>query len=232
MSSCQMNWVKQELSKCLNFDLIVLVSSFNWIGKPEGKSYGWAEFTADRATVADAIETNGCTDKLIMVAGDAHMIAFDDGANSNYAPTGSSNSKGFPVVCSSHHDFALLTESAATQVQSAPLWRPGSVKGGPYSHGCYASSMAFSAFTQFEVSYLDSQSMCVSITGTRVLQHKGGTVTDYTWTGCPPFRSPPLQLSDGPSGQHRSCRSKASSVGTSKACKVNFPALALFIGLT
>ena len=49
--------------------------------------------------VANAIEANGCTDKLVLVAGDAHMLAFDDGANSNYASTGSSNSKGFPVVC-------------------------------------------------------------------------------------------------------------------------------------
>ena len=66
--------------------------------------------------------------------------------------------------------------------------RPGSVKGGPYSHGCAASSMAFSAFTQFEVSFVDSQSVCVSVTGARVLQHKGSTVSEYTWTGCPPFR--------------------------------------------
>ena len=62
------------------------------------------------------------------------------------------------------------------------------MKGGPYSHGCSASNMAFSAFTQFEVSFVDSQSVCVSIAGKRVLQHKGSTVTEYTWTGCPPFR--------------------------------------------
>jgi hypothetical protein len=62
--------------------------------------------------------------------------------------------------------------------------------------------MAFSAFTQFEVSYLDSQSMCVSITGTRVLQYKGGTVIDYTWTGCPPFRFFIFPLSDDVYGQY------------------------------
>ena len=69
------------------------------------------------------------------------------------------------------------------------MWRPGSIKGGPYSHGCSASSMAFSAFTQFEVSFVDSHSMCVSITGMRVMQYKGSAVADYTWTGCAPFRS-------------------------------------------
>jgi hypothetical protein len=99
MSACQMAWLKQQLSQCFAYDLVFLVSSFNWIGKPEGKSYGWAEFAQDRQTVANAIEASGCTDKLMLIAGDAHMIAFDDGANSNYASTGSSNSKGFPVVC-------------------------------------------------------------------------------------------------------------------------------------
>jgi hypothetical protein len=98
MSSCQMNWLKQQLSQCAAHDLVILVSSFNWIGAPEGALYGWAEFTADRVSVANAIESNQCTDKLILLAGDAHMLAFDDGANSNYAATGSSNSKGFPVV--------------------------------------------------------------------------------------------------------------------------------------
>ena len=69
------------------------------------------------------------------------------------------------------------------------MWRPGSIKGGPYSHGCSASAMAFSAFTQFEVSFVDSHSMCVSVTGMRVMQYKSSTVTNYTWTGCTPFRS-------------------------------------------
>jgi phosphodiesterase/alkaline phosphatase D-like protein len=99
MSACQMTWLKQQLAQCFAYDLVFLVSSFNWIGKPEAKAYGWAEFAQDRQAVANAIEANGCTDKLVLVAGDAHMLAFDDGANSNYASTGSSNSKGFPVVC-------------------------------------------------------------------------------------------------------------------------------------
>ena len=93
-----MNWLKQELSQCFKYDLIILVSSFNWIGQATASPYGWAEFTADRTTLANAIEDNVCTDKLILVAGDSHMLAFDDGANSNYASSGSANSKGFPVV--------------------------------------------------------------------------------------------------------------------------------------
>jgi hypothetical protein len=223
MSTCQMNWLKQQLAQCFSYDLVVLVSSFNWIGKAEAKSYGWAEFSEDRRAVANAIEANGCTDKLILVAGDAHMLAFDDGANSNYASTGSDNSKGFPVVCTPHSLlWKAAAESLALQVQTAPLLRPGSIKGGPYSHGCAASDMAFSAFTQFEVSFLDSQSVCVSITGARVLQHKGATVSEYSWTGCPPFRLRAVRCAHlPPVSKAVVCRSKASSVGTSKPCKVN-----------
>jgi hypothetical protein len=194
MSSCQMNWLKQQLSQCFAYDLIILVSSVNWIGDPNGQQHGWAQFSSDRQTVANSIDANGCTDKLILVAGDAHMLAFDDGANSNYASTGSSNSKGFPVVRYANVFFTLVLDVLLLQVQSAPLWRPGSVKGGPYSHGCSASTMAFSAFTQFEVSFISPQSMCVSIAGMRVLQHKGSVTTDYTWTGCPPFRSVIVQV--------------------------------------
>jgi hypothetical protein len=107
MSICQMNWLKQQFSQCAAYDLVILVSSFNWIGQPEGKLYGWTEFAADRQAIANAIESNQCTDKLILLAGDAHMLAFDDGANSNYASTGSSGSKGFPVVRLCCHCFAV-----------------------------------------------------------------------------------------------------------------------------
>jgi hypothetical protein len=51
-----------------------------------------------------------------MVSGDAHMLAIDDGANSDYAAGGGA---AFPVM------------------HAAALDRTGSVKGGPYSHGTF-----------------------------------------------------------------------------------------------
>ena len=110
MSSCQMDWLKQQLSQCSMYDLVILVSAFNWIGQAATSPYGWAEFAADRTTLANAIDSNGCSDKLILVAGDSHMLAFDDGANSNYASSGSSNSKGFPVVPLCHRFHAAAPE--------------------------------------------------------------------------------------------------------------------------
>ncbi|MFW2334417.1 hypothetical protein, partial [Ilumatobacter sp.] len=55
-------------------------------------------------------------DNLVMVSGDAHMVAIDDGTNSAYASDGGG---GFPVL------------------HAAALDRPGSVKGGPYSEGAF-----------------------------------------------------------------------------------------------
>jgi hypothetical protein len=50
------------------------------------------------------------------VSGDAHMVALDDGSNSDYSDEGGA---GFPVF------------------HAAPLDRPGSIKGGPYSDGAF-----------------------------------------------------------------------------------------------
>ncbi|MCP4962875.1 MAG: hypothetical protein GY925_26865 [Actinomycetia bacterium] len=55
-----------------------------------------------------------------MVAGDAHMVAIDDGTNSG---------------CGGHDGFPVL--------QAAALDRPGSIKGGPYSHGTFPGAGQF-----------------------------------------------------------------------------------------
>ena len=61
-----------------------------------------------------------------MVSGDAHMVALDDGSHSGYSSTGS---RGFPVL------------------QAGALDRPGSVKGGPYSHGTFPGGGQFGTVT-------------------------------------------------------------------------------------
>merc|ERR1712232_1508836 len=54
---------------------------------------------------------------VIAIAGDAHMLAFDDGTNTDDSDT--SSGQGFPLV------------------HAAPLHNYGSNKGGPFSDGCY-----------------------------------------------------------------------------------------------
>ena len=66
-----------------------------------------------------------------MIAGDAHMIAYDDGTNTDYAEGGGA---GFPLM------------------HSAPMAQVASYKGGPFSHGCYGQEVSvgdwMSSFTK------------------------------------------------------------------------------------
>jgi hypothetical protein len=63
---------------------------------------------------------------ILMVSGDAHAIAMDDGTNSDYATNGGD---GFPVF------------------HAAPLDKHGELKGGPYSEGTSAESGQFGLVT-------------------------------------------------------------------------------------
>ena len=75
----------------------------------------WSVFTHERREIADFIKTNHIAGVCIL-HGDSHMLAADDGSNSDYA-TG----KGavIPVMC------------------AGPLDQNPSMKGGPYSQGVY-----------------------------------------------------------------------------------------------
>ncbi len=118
----QRAWLIEELRNASrDHALVVWASSVPWIGTAAPGADGWAGYAAEREEIANAIAAAG-VDNVIMVAGDAHMVAVDDGTNSGYAtvprPDGSP-APGFPVF------------------HAAALDRPGAVKGGPYSEGAY-----------------------------------------------------------------------------------------------
>ena len=102
--------------------VVVISTSIPWIGAgTTGSDYedNWQAFPADRQIIAQAItayetRTQG---RVILVAGDAHMIAMDDGTNSQYDPAKTGN--GPPVY------------------QFAPMDCSSSSKGGPYNLGIY-----------------------------------------------------------------------------------------------
>jgi len=101
--------------------LLVWVSPTPWIGTAAPSSDTWAGFAEERRRVADALVVAG-VDDMVMLAGDAHMLAIDDGTHSDYTTAGGG---GFPVA----HGSALD--------------RRGSVKGGPYSEGTYPGGGQF-----------------------------------------------------------------------------------------
>ncbi len=97
--------------------LVIWVNSLPWIAGGEGYQTkdAWDCYPEERAEIASFIKDNAI-DKLLMISGDAHMLALDDGKEgtaNNYAENGGGS---FPVL------------------QIASLDSKASVKGGPYSH--------------------------------------------------------------------------------------------------
>lgn len=94
--------------------LTIWVNSIPWIGSPNAPTGSWNKFPQERTLIANFIKENQI-DKLLMITGDAHMLALDDGkegtANSYAAGGGGS----FPII------------------QAASLDSKSSFKGGPYN---------------------------------------------------------------------------------------------------
>jgi len=116
----QEDWFKSHISDT-TCPIKVWVNSFPWEGDdtrttPTSWSGddGWEKYTTYRKKIAHYISENtGSIGKLIILSGDAHMTAIDDGTLSPWY----SGSRPNPPV---------------TIYQSAPLDQDGSRKGGPY----------------------------------------------------------------------------------------------------
>lgn len=107
-------WLKEELTTAAaSHELVVWVNPVPWIADAEDGADHWGGYAVERRELADHIAEFEI-DNLLMIAGDAHMLAIDDGSNTDFSSNGY---PGFPLV------------------HAAALDRPGSVKGGPYSEG-------------------------------------------------------------------------------------------------
>jgi phosphodiesterase/alkaline phosphatase D-like protein len=122
----QKQWFKDELLAAKSrYPVIVWVNPDPWIGEAGAGEDSWAGYATERAELADFIADNGISG-IVMVSGDAHMVAIDDGTNSDYSSGGGA---GFPVL------------------HAAALDRPGGVKGGPYSEGAYPGAGQWALIT-------------------------------------------------------------------------------------
>jgi hypothetical protein len=122
----QLAWLLDELRAASHTHaLVVWVNPDPWIAPPEPGQDDWGGYAGERRRIADAIAEAG-THNLVMLSGDAHMVALDDGTNSDYSTDGGG---GFPVL------------------HAAALDRPGRVKGGPYSDGAFPGSGQFGVLT-------------------------------------------------------------------------------------
>lgn len=115
MNAAQDAWLRAQFLAARKDEcpLIFWVSSVPWNGAP-GKADRWEGYPAHRTEIADFIKANGLAGKVVVLAGDAHMTAIDDG---------------------SHGDFATGGGAPVRIFQAGPIANVGSYKGGRYSHG-------------------------------------------------------------------------------------------------
>ena len=127
----QKAWLERELLAARNTHaLTVWVSPVGWIGEATVGGDAWDGYSTERRELANFIVEHDI-DRLVMLSGDAHMVAIDDGTNTGYADGGGPS---FPVL------------------HAAALDRPGHSKGGPYSEGAVLGGGQFGLV---EISYFD-----------------------------------------------------------------------------
>jgi alkaline phosphatase D len=123
MGTAQKTWFKQELINARDggFPLIVWVCPDPWIAAPQLGDDTWGGHATERTELANFIRDNHIGN-LVLLSGDMHGLAFDDGKNSDYATGG-----GAPV----------------TVLHAAALTSEGSTKGGPYTIGPFPGSQQY-----------------------------------------------------------------------------------------
>ncbi|KAL3762848.1 hypothetical protein ACHAWU_000995 [Discostella pseudostelligera] len=86
-SNAQKDWFYNELSQAANYDFVVWVSTRPWTGPDEVGSDGWGGFASDRDELSAHIaSTIGAGPRnLLVLSGDNHMVAFDDGSSTDYS---------------------------------------------------------------------------------------------------------------------------------------------------
>lgn len=136
LGGAQEQWLIGELSRAEQFGAVVWVNPDPWIAPAQPGRDDWGGYADQRRRIADAVAEHE-VDNLVMVAGDAHMVAIDDGTNSDYATNGGG---GFPLL------------------HAGSLDRPGSLKGGPYSEGAHPGA------GQFGVLQIEDDGSTVAVT--------------------------------------------------------------------
>jgi hypothetical protein len=115
LGAAQKAWFKRELlaARDAGCPLILWGSSVPWIHPAQVGDDSWGGYATERAELADFLRQNRIRN-VVVLAGDMHALAYDDGTHSDYATGG-----GAPLV--------VLHASALNSA--------GSVKGGPYTAG-------------------------------------------------------------------------------------------------
>ncbi len=156
LGAVQRGWLEGEMLRARDRGQVVaLVSSVPWISPASPGADDWAGYSTERAALSRFVARERIP--AVMLAGDAHMVALDDGSHSDYSGTGHA---GFPVL------------------HSAPLDRHGSIKGGPYSGGAFDGSGQFGTMTVRD----DGRRLEIALEG---WNHTGARLVGQTFTFVP-----------------------------------------------
>lgn len=117
MGTSQKNWFKQELlnARDSGYPLVLWVNPDPWIDPAALGSDTWGGHATERTEIANFIRDNR-VNNVVVLSGDMHGLAYDDGTHSDYATGG-----GAPL----------------TVLHAAALSSDPSSKGGPYSGGVF-----------------------------------------------------------------------------------------------
>jgi alkaline phosphatase D len=171
MGEAQKAWFKRQLAAAQDrYPVIAWGSSVPWIGSRDDSDDHWGGFAEERREIATYIDSLGVADQLVVLSGDAHMVALDDGTHNEYGRPGGG---GFPVV------------------HAAALDQGGSVKGGPYTHGPYPNPFRLfgqndGQFVLMDVQDDGGEEVCVTWTGKRYEVGTERLVTLFEWGRCFP----------------------------------------------
>lgn len=152
----QKQWFKQELVRATEdptIALIAWVSTMPWIDD-ERK---WGHFVHEQRELVHYMRGHNLNTyvPIVVLSGDAHMLAVDDGSHS---------------------------PGNLTTLHAAALGRPGSLKGGPYSHGAVPGSGQYGVLDFTD----DNTRVCVHYRGLRV-----GAGELLAYDTCFPEQTPP-----------------------------------------
>jgi hypothetical protein len=161
-SAEQRAWLRTELAQASNYDFMIWITTKPWIGEPESGDDAWLGYAKDRQELSDWIaevigDANQGPQNLLAVSGDAHMLAFDDGTNTYYGSSADNNNQSTTTTSNATYSFPIL--------QSGPLHRFGSVKGGPFSDGCTTKTLEVNhQYSTIQFSFVENQDPCMEIT--------------------------------------------------------------------
>ncbi len=167
LGPAQKEWFKAELLAASRSHAVIFwVTSAPWLAAPRDGGDDWGGYATERAELAAFIEENGI-DNIVALAGDAHMIAVDDGRHNTYGPSGEPL---FPVL------------------HAAPLHQAGSLKGQEFSHGAFANpTPADGQFALVTVRDEGGPAVCLEFSGRRLPAGAAATVELVNWQNCYPI---------------------------------------------